>query len=105
MAGGKRAPTLKFGCHVTSGKASSSLGIPIWYRKGWGWGLRVCSMLLFPAQTGVAELGSETLDRGITAIRADGQAVMCHRGHLTLCCDPLQKVARGTGQEPCFPVE
>lgn len=27
MAGGMRAPTLKFGCHVTSGKASSSLGI------------------------------------------------------------------------------
>lgn len=67
--------------------------------------MRVCPMLLFPAWAGVAGMGSGTLGRGITAMRADGQAVMPHRGHLTLCCDPLRKVARGTGQEPCFPVE
>lgn len=72
---GKRAPTLKFGCQVISGKASSSLDIPIWYREGWGWGLGVCSMLLFPTWTGAAGMGSETLDRGIRAMRADGQTV------------------------------
>lgn len=37
--------------------------------------MRVCPMLLFPAWAGVAGTGSETLDRGITAMRADGQGI------------------------------